>query len=500
MNHIKIKNNEAIKLAEIPVINYSEFLYFNTALLSKEENHCVQYFGFRKNNLLRLICCMADDNQGIINISSSEISIDNNESYPSFSNIHLAFHCFEREIHENFGLNYTDHPWLKPLRFSFDRFNKNSTITNYPFRQIESEELHEVGVGPIHAGIIEPGHFRFICSGEQILHLEIQLGYQHRGIEKLMISKKKLIERNMLAESIAGDTVIGHSIAYANLWESLCDFKPSEDIQFARTIALEWERIANHTGDLSALCNDIAYQLGGSVFGRLRTPIINTFQMWCGNRLGKSAISPGVNNIPFTNTTAATFSKVMYAFQLDFMEMYDKMSSLPSILARLEKTGIVSKEQSTEIGMVGMSARASNNSRDIRKSHPHDLYHLFNHKPIIKRHGDVYSRTQIRKEEILQSLDYIRNFMDEIPSATEKNMDLNPPAPNMFSLSLVEGWRGEICHCAITDEKGELMLYKIKDPSLHNWLALTLAVRNNEISDFPVCNKSFNLSYCGHDL
>ena len=168
------------------------------------------------------------------------------------------------------------------------------------FFNIESEELHEVGVGPIHAGIIEPGHFRFICNGEQILHLEIQLGYQHRGIEQLFLEKKKLLQRVTLAENIAGDTVAGHTVAFVNLWESLCNFQPGRDLQLARTLALELERIAIHTGDLSAMCTDMAYQLGSAVYGRLRTPVINYFQKWCGNRLAKGLIRAGKNNFPFT--------------------------------------------------------------------------------------------------------------------------------------------------------------------------------------------------------
>lgn len=500
MDYLSIKNNEAIAILNIPVLNYLDFLEFNTGLMADETNHCVQYFGYRQKNALKLICCMANDTEGNIKITSSEVGIDNHEVHPSFSKRHLSFHFFEREIYENFGLKYADHPWLKPVRYPFDKADKNSTVANYPFRQIESEELHEVGVGPIHAGIIEPGHFRFICSGEQILHLEIQLGYQHRGIEQLMLGKKKLLERNMVAESISGDTVVGHTTAFAKTWESLCGFTATEDMQFTRTLALEWERIAVHTGDLSALCADIAYQLGSSVFGRLRTPIINSFQVWCGNRLAKSLIRAKQNPFPFTTETADTFRKVMDAYEPDYFEMYQRMRNLPSVLARFEKTGIVTKEQASEIGTVGMAARMCNIHRDIRASHPHDLYVGLNHQLITKHHGDVYSRVQIRKQEILQSFVYVRHFMDSIPPVSFQNEELNPPKLNTFSLSLVEGWRGEICHCAITDEKGELLVYKIKDPSVHNWLALALAVRNNEISDFPVCNKSFNLSYCGHDL
>ena len=166
----------------------------------------------------------------------------------------------------------------------------------------------------------------------------------------------------------------------------------------------------------------------------------------------------------------------------------------------LFRSGVVSNADALSIGAVGMAARMTNLNRDIRTSHPYSLYPGLNHQPILKRHGDVYSRIQIRKEEIAQSLTYIRKLISEIPDSVSKAETLKTPRHNSFCLSLVEGWRGEICHCALTDKKGELMFYKIKDPSFHNWLALALSVRNNEISDFPICNKSFNLSYSGHDL
>lgn len=500
MNFICVKNNEAIPFQSIPVSGYPDFLEYNTALKSNESFHCILYFGFIQNSYLVLICCMANDEESNIYITSSRVDISPGNVYPSFTHKHFSFHIFERELHENFGINYIDHLWLKPVRYAFDRADKSSVISNYPFRRFVSEELHEVGVGPVHAGVIEPGHFRFICSGEQILHLEIQHGYQHRGIEKLMISKKKLSERHMLAESIAGDSVAGHTTAFVNLWESICGLKADPDIQLSRTLTMELERIAAHTGDLSAICNDIAYQLGSAVFGRLRTPVINALQQWCGNRFAKSLIRAGNNHYPLTRNTIDLLLKVMDAFEPDYKEMYSKMKSLPSVMARLEKTGILTREQASDIGSVGLSARMCGITRDIRASHPHGLYIGLGHNPVIKHHGDVYSRIQLRNEEIIQSIGYVRQFLYNINSSSLNYRVLPKPEPGILSISLTEGWRGEICHCAITDEKGDLLLYKIKDPSMHNWLALSMSVRNNEISDFPLCNKSFNLSYCGYDL
>lgn len=500
MDYISAKNNSAIALEKIPEHDYDNFLRINVSLLNeKSERHCVNYFGVRSDENIRLFCCIADDNEHLIFISSSVVS--NRDPLNSFTFINHNFERFERELFENFGITYTDHPWLKPLRYSYDRFDKGLKIENHPFFNSESEELHEVGVGPIHAGIIEPGHFRFICNGEQIMHLEIQLGYQHRGLESMMIQKKRLIERSTLAENIAGDTVAGHTTAFANLWENICYSETDKSLDFTRTMALEIERIAIHTGDLAAICADIAYQLGSSVYGRLRTPFVNFFQEWCGNRLAKGLIRPGKTNYVFTDELAKKLLKVIELYEPDFMEITDKLTHLPSALSRLEKTGVVNYEKVLEIGAVGMAARMSGLARDIRTSHPFNLYgNLINNDPVIKHHGDVYSRVQIRKYEILQSLEYLKTLLKNIPAFPEYTEKTIVPSANNFAISLVEGWRGEICHCAITDEAGKLIMYKIKDPSHHNWMVLAQAVRSNEISDFPICNKSFNLSYCGNDL
>lgn len=499
MDYIAIKNNQTVSLSAIPELVYDDFLELNTGfLIDSPEMHCVNYFGYRVDLQVKLICCIADDNSHEIFVSSSLVQTTSN--LESFTARNFNFEKFEREIHENFGIDYKDHPWLKPVRYDKNRVDQSKTIANYPFFSIESDELHEVGVGPIHAGIIEPGHFRFICNGEQILHLEIQLGYQHRGIEQQILEKKKLFQRAVIAENIAGDTVVGHTTAFSQVWESLCGYTVTRDTEFARTLALELERIAVHTGDMSAVCTDIAYQLGSSVFGRLRTPIVNFMQEWGGNRLSKGLIRPGRNQFPFTQQLANRLADVLDNYEPDFLEMNKELFKLPSALSRFERTGIVLYDDVLLIGTVGMAARMSGLNRDVRASHPFCLYPELNHMPIIKHHGDVYSRVQIRREEIKQSMRYVRNLIANVPEITENEPELNSLKQNSFALSLVEGWRGEICHCAVTDEKGELVLYKIKDPSFHNWLALALAVRNNEISDFPICNKSFNLSYAGHDL
>jgi len=220
MNYISIFNNQTIPISAIPDNDYGSFFDLNTSLVANHpERHCVNYFGYRIGDKIKLVCCIADDNTHEIYVSSCMVELS--AKLDSLTAKLFCFEKFEREIHENFGIDFTGHPWLKPVRYAFNRFDQSKTIANYPFFSIESDELHEVGVGPIHAGVIEPGHFRFICNGEQILHLEIQLGYQHRGIEQLFLEKKKLLQRVTLAENITGDTVVGHTTAFSQIWENL---------------------------------------------------------------------------------------------------------------------------------------------------------------------------------------------------------------------------------------------------------------------------------------
>lgn len=517
MTPLYLKNNQPCRLSEIPVsADYSEFAADVRCMLSDSQCHCVNYFAYATQEGLQLIMCIAKDNTSSIAVLSHIVSCS---EVPSLQID--AVDRFEREIAENFGICFSGHRWPKPVRTAPD---------DYPFYRSDDEEHHEVGVGPIHAGVIEPGHFRFTCEGEKILNLEIMLGYQHRGVEPLMVALPRLDQKALLAEDIAGDTAVGHSVAFASVVESLSGFEPSRDILFARTLALELERIAIHTGDLSAICGDVAYQLGNAVYGRLRTPIINFMQKWCGNRLGKTSVRPFEAPYPFTRELANDLIKTLKAFEKDFDQISRQVRHFPSVLSRLEKTGTVSYGDALAVGAVGMAARASGLCRDVRKSHPYLLYQSTD-DTVVKHHGDVYSRTQIRMEEVMNSLALVRRLVAEWPwdeegavtasssaVSSSSSFSAGQPvsekeqqfahssgkelrlAPGSFVVSLVEGWRGEICHAAITAPDGTLAFYKVKDPSFHNWRMLELAVRGNEISDFPICNKSFNLSYCGHDL
>ena len=293
MEHLTIKNNESVGIENIPVYNYYDFYDRVLELHKNKSCHCVNYYGYDIGEKLKFICCIADDQEKNIHVFSYELLKNKSTQLPSLTvDIH-AYHIYEREINENFGIQFIGHPWMKFVRYAHNRNDKNTLMKDHPFIKVTGEETHEVGVGPIHAGVIEPGHFRFLCQGEDVLHLEIQLGYQHRGIEELYLKKKHLLQRTILSESIAGDTTVGHTLAFVQNMETLHEITVSKKTELLRSMALELERIAIHTGDLSAFCHDLAYQLGSEVFGALRTPLINFFQFWCGNRFAKGLLRTG---------------------------------------------------------------------------------------------------------------------------------------------------------------------------------------------------------------
>ena len=501
--HITDNLSAAIALKDIPEVEYATLYEDLKERLTQSQYHVAHYFAVPDQNRLRFYIVVLDDVKHTIMTASFAMDYYDDIALPSLSALHPALHVYEREIAELYNVEFGSMPWKKPLRFSFDRRNRNSTIDTYPFYTIEGESLHEVNVGPIHAGIIEPGAFRFICNGENVLHLEIALGYQHRGVEHEFAATDNRLRQTLLSESIAGDSAVSHATAFAHAIEKLSGKAAPAELETERTIALELERMAMHIADTGALSTDVAYQLGQVACEALRTVTINTTQAWCGNRFGKGMIRPSGTNKPLT---AAKREMILYNVR-DVARRYNEVKfdieSSPSLLARFDNCGIVSKSDMQSIGGVGMAARASGVKRDIRSSHPYCAYaDKLNHESVVKRQGDVMSRLSVRCNEVLQSAEYIEQLLNSYtPSESIPRPDYESAlAPASMAISLVEGWRGEICHVAITDDEGKIATYKIKDPSLHNWLGLALAVRGEGISDFPICNKSFNLSYCGFDL
>ena len=495
MNWIELKNLQSISIDEIPRLNL-ENLRNQIVEKIKSGKRLVQFFGDKESDIVVIYAVVADDNNSKLYVASSKSNQE--KMYKSITPEAPSASLFERELYEQCKVKPEGHPWLKPVRRGIAGIDKSETP--YSFFSMSSEEVHEVGVGPIHAGVIEPGHFRFSCHGEKVYNLEIELGFQHRGVEALFIKNNNHpVYLEKLSESIAGDTVIGHCGTFIRAMESAGEMSVSRTARTIRTIALELERIAVHLGDLSALSGDVAYLTGNSVFGALRTKVINTMMAICGNRFGRGLLAIGGVNFNISSLLKDKILATINELEDDVLLAGEVLFSSASTLERFEKTGIVEKETAIEIGMVGPAARASGVAIDVRSDHPFGAYESFPVHKLTLNSGDVFARAYIRFVEIQQSIRIVREQLNN-HSEGELKKNLSALQPNRFVVSLTEGWRGEIAHILLTDNDGKIKRLKIKDPSFNNWLALTLAVRDEGISDFPLCNKSFNLSYCGVDL
>jgi Ni,Fe-hydrogenase III large subunit len=454
---------------------------------------------------MQLVVVLAADDEGILEVAAADLSAD---SFPSMTAECPEVHLFEREIAEQWGVRPEGHPWLKPVRFQRARRNghgaapaedgQGPAVGVTDFYRIEGEEAHEVAVGPVHAGVIEPGHFRFQCHGEHVLHLEISLGYQHRGVERALVGGPNPRTIHYL-ETLAGDSTIGHATAYCQMVEGLAGTRISARAQALRAVALELERLANHTGGLGALANDVGFLPTASFCGRLRGDYLNLTAAVCGSRFGRGVVRPGGTGFDLELDRLRDMSRRMEAAFRDTERAVLLLWDTPSVQARFQDTGRVSGDVGSQIGLVGVAARACGLKRDIRKTHPSG-YYRFVHIPISTwTSGDVFARAYVRWLEIQRSTDFLRTQLRQLPEGATQ-VPTGSLRPAHVSVSLVEGWRGEICHVAMTDERGSFATYKVVDPSFHNWAGLAMALRDQEISDFPLCNKSFDLSYCGHDL
>ncbi|MBN2799652.1 MAG: hydrogenase [Deltaproteobacteria bacterium] len=496
-DYLVLHNGEAAPQAQVPTLSYEAL---RDGLIAGVTAGCRVLALFATpmagGHLLWLV--LGCPTEGGFRLSRAAIAGDN---YPSLTPAVPAVHLFERELAEQRGLVPEGHPWLKPVRFPGPRQGRGDRpqVGEMDFYRVGGDEVHEVAVGPVHAGIIEPGHFRFQCSGEQVLNLEISLGYAHRGVERSLVGGPT--PRTLpVIETLAGDTTIAHTTAYALAIEGLTCTAAPPRAQAIRAVALELERLANHTGDLGALAEDVAFLPTASWCGRIRGDWLNLSAQICGSRFGRGLVLPGGVRFDLEPARAAAMGAKVAATFRDVQGATKLMWDTPGVMARFEETGHVSRERALEVGLVGPAARASGLSRDARVDFPWDLYR-FEQLPLAScTRGDVFGRAWVRWLEVQRSAAFVQEQLAHPPEEGSLRRLPGPLPPDRVVVTVVEAWRGELCHVALTDSAGRFSTYKIADPSFHNWTGLSLALRGQQISDFPLCNKSFNLSYCGFDL
>ncbi|MCP2247322.1 hydrogenase large subunit [Lentzea aerocolonigenes] len=425
---------------------------------------------------------------------------------PSLAGLSFAAGRFEREMHDLFGIVPTGHPlpqrlvrhfhwprgWYPMLTEAGDPPEFGSVDGPYPFRTVEGPGVYEIPVGPVHAGMIGPGHFRFSVVGETILNLKARLWFVHRGLEKLFHGRTPG-EGIELAERVSGDTTVGHTLAYCLAVEDAHRWPVPEDAQRIRAILLELERLYNHITDIGALCNDVAYGVLNAHCQRVRERLLRLNDTVTGHRLLRDAVHPGGATI-----TALPDPRVLAAVGADAAEIVDLALSNTVVADRFTGTAPLGRDQAADLGTLGVVARASGLDVDARHDHPF-LSAEFPRTRHSRTDGDVLSRFLVRAEEITTSIAMITSLADMLGGRTTATGPVTSGTGGS-GVGIVEGWRGTIVHRVELTGDGRLSRVKIVDPSFFNWPALPVALADTIVPDFPLTNKSFNLSYAGNDL
>jgi len=434
----------------------------------------------------------------------------------SISGHYIAACRMERTMQDMFGITVTDipdaRPWLKhgqwpedahPLRSEFAAdtcmpFSPERINDDYAYVHSGSSGVYEIPVGPVHAGIIEPGHFRFLAVGEQILNMEARLGYVHKGIERMM--QGRVAEEGVkLAARVSGDTAIGHAWAFAQACEYAADIRVPKRASYIRGVLCERERMANHIGDIGAICNDASFGFMHAQMQRLREEMARTHAACFGHRLLMDAIVPG----GVRHDIGADVAKVLKQQTIELAAEVERLRTIyadhPSMQERVIGSGQVSIEDARDIGLLGFAGRASGDYPDERIEEAYAPYDELDVGVAEGKYGDVATRVWVRFEEIADSARMIAQLLDNLPEG-DIFAAWAPPEAGVSGFAAIEGWRGEIAAWVRFGNAGCIDRYFVRDPSVINWLGLELAVREVPVPDFPLNNKSFNCSYSGNDL
>jgi Ni,Fe-hydrogenase III large subunit/Ni,Fe-hydrogenase III component G len=432
--------------------------------------------------------------------------------HPTISSLGTFHHpasLFEREIHDLFGIVPLDHPDPRPLvRHGFwpeDYFplRKDAGPRDFrddgrpfPFTEVGGEGVYEIPVGPVHAGVIEPGHFRFSVVGETIIDMKARLYWTHKGTEKLFEGRMPA-EGLPLAERVSGDTSVGHALAFCQALESATAMAVPDRARSLRVVLLELERLYNHVADFGMIANDTGFAVAHSHAFRIRERLLRLNKRVTGHRLLRGGVVPG--GVGMDLPRDLDLVREVESALRDFDEIVALTLRNTLVMDRLEGTGRLTTRTARDHGVLGYVARASGIDADVRRDHPFAAYGALTFRVPVFETGDVKARALVRVEEARESVGLIRQAVEGLPpgplQATLPRLPAWHPA-----FGMVEGWRGAILHWVMADASGRLHRVKIVDPSFLNWRPLSYALLKNIVPDFPLCNKSFNQSYSGNDL
>lgn len=439
------------------------------------------------------------------------------KTFPSLTPLGQEFSTYEQEIFSFFGLIPEGHPQANriilhqenypvdtyPLRKEFAWNTKvvAPAEKTYPtFQKYEGEGVYEIPVGPVHAGIIEPGHFRFSVLGEEILRLEPRLGYVHKGTEKLF-EHLPLEKKLTLSERISGDSSYHHALAFASAVEKLAGVTVPVRAKLLRTVYGELERLANHFNDLAFIMLDTGFSFGGSHGSRLRERVMQWNERLSGSRFLRGVVAFGGVSHDIEESIVKELHDDLELLEKDFMEVIAVTKESDSMLNRLKGTGTLDPQVAKDHGAVGIAARACGEEVDARADYPYAAYDMMQFGVMTEKTGDVYARFRVRSREVTQSFRLLNQALALLihePGAVLAPLGTLPA--NHHAVSVVEGWRGDITYFVMTGNDGTIARVKVRDPSFLNWQLFPYVIGKDMVPDFPLINKSFNLSYTGNDL
>lgn len=490
------------------IVNICRELYFGhkmqlktiTAADERKENGCFKIFyvfGLPKENLFFI----------------PFIELKNTEEFQSITkDIHEAS-GYERKIKTFFGLNPVGHPnsrpmllhenWPSnkfPLRKDYNWQERPVEADNYyEFQKVKGEGIYEIPVGPVHAGIIEPGHFRFSVAGEEIILLEPKLGYKHKGTEKLF-EVLPTEEKVRLSERVSGDTSFTHSLAFCQALENLADIEVPERAKYLRVIFSEMERLANHFNDIGFIMLDTGFSFGGSNGARLREIIMQWNERLTGSRFLRGVNAIGGVTKDILSEFKDKFLPEIKNLRKDYKEVIEISENSSSLLNRLEETGKLDRQLAVDHGVIGVAGRGIGLEHDARIEYPYAAYDKLKFDMALEKDGDVRARLYVRVKEVFSSMKIIEDALNNLPDGEIKNNKNIIFRKSGLAVGITEGWRGDIVYFVITDKEGNISRVDVRDPSFINWTVLGYAGKGNVVPDFPLINKSFNLSYSGNDL